>query len=246
MKNFFKATVCVAALAATSAMAGSFPFPQNMKSPHGYTIPFADTQVIKDHFNLWKQAWYQDKGNEAWVLAPEGTCSTVSEAIAYGMLITVYMDEQSMFDKLYKTWTNNAVNGNGGMNWRIGCSGGTGSASDADFDAALALIMASKQWGGNYLNNAKSLISWIASNDINGSQIKPGNAWNDAFNPSYATTANFALFQKVAGGSWNNVISQAYTDLNACQNSKSGLVPDWCSWGDHKPTNMLHFVLLFH
>ena len=44
MKNFFKATVCVAALAATSAMAGSFPFPQNMKSPHGYTIPFADTQ----------------------------------------------------------------------------------------------------------------------------------------------------------------------------------------------------------
>ena len=236
MKNFFKATVCVAALAATSAMAGSFPFPQNMKSPHGYTIPFADTQVIKDHFNLWKQAWYQDKGSEAWVLAPEGDCSTVSEAIAYGMLITVYMDEQSMFDKLYKTWTNNAVNGNGGMNWRIGCSGGTGSASDADFDAALALIMASKQWGGNYLNNAKSLISWIASNDINGSQIKPGNAWNDAFNPSYATTANFKLFQDVAGGSWNNVISQAYTDLNACQNSKSGLVPDWCSWGDHKPT----------
>lgn len=237
MKNFFKATVCVAALAATSAMAaGAFPFPQNMKSPHGYTIPFADTQVIKDHFNLWKQAWYQDKGSEAWVLAPEGDCSTVSEAIAYGMLITVYMDEQSMFDKLYKTWTNNAVNGNGGMNWRIGCSGGTGSASDADFDAALALIMASKQWGGNYLNNAKSLISWIASNDINGSQIKPGNAWNDAFNPSYATTANFKLFQDVAGGSWNNVISQAYTDLNACQNSTSGLVPDWCSWGDHKPT----------
>lgn len=234
MKNFFKATVCVAALAATSAMAGSFPFPQNMKSPHGYTIPFADTQVIKDHFNLWKQAWYQDKGNEAWVLAPEGTCSTVSEAIAYGMLITVYMDEQSMFNKLYATWKNNGGNG-AGMNWRIGCDGGSGSASDADFDAALALVMASKQWGGSYLNDAKTLISWIATNDIKSNKIMPGNQWGDYFNPSYATTANFALFQKVAGGSWNNVISQAYTDLNACQNSTSGLVSDWCDWNSHKP-----------
>ena len=166
MKTFLKATMCVAALAATTAMAGSFPFPQNMKSPHGYTIPFADTDMIKDHFNKWKKAWYQDKGNEAWVLAPEGTCSTVSEAIAYGMLITVYMDEQSMFDKLYATWKNNGGNG-GGMNWRIGCDGGSGSASDADFDAALALVMADKQWGGSYLSDAKKIISWIATNDTN-------------------------------------------------------------------------------
>ena len=234
MKTFLKATMCVAALAATTAMAGSFPFPQNMKSPHGYTIPFADTDMIKDHFNKWKKAWYQDKGNEAWVLAPEGTCSTVSEAIAYGMLITVYMDEQSMFDKLYATWKNNGGNG-GGMNWRIGCDGGSGSASDADFDAALALVMADKQWGGSYLSDAKKIISWIATNDISGTQIKPGNQWNDAFNPSYATTANFALFQKVSGGNWSNVISSAYTELFACQDNV-GLVPDWCAWNSHQWT----------
>ncbi|MBQ9226498.1 MAG: glycoside hydrolase [Fibrobacter sp.] len=234
MKNFFKATVCVAALAATSAMAGSFPFPQNMKSPNGYTIPFADTDMIKDHYNKWKAAWYD--ANQGWILAPEGTCSTVSEAIAYGMLITVYMDDQTVFEKLYGTWKSNGGNG-GGMNWRVGCNGGSGSASDADFDAALALVMASKQWNStSYLDDAKKIISWIASNDINNNQIKPGSQWNDAFNPSYATTANFALFQKVAGGSWNNVISQAYTDLNACQNGTSGLVPDWCSWGSHQPT----------
>ena len=235
MKTFLKATMCVAALAATTAMAGSFPFPQNMKSPHGYTIPFASTDMIKDHYKLWKQAWYQDKGSEAWVLAPEGTSTTVSEAIAYGMLITVYMDEQSMFDKLYATWKNHGGNG-GGMNWKV--PDGSGSASDADFDAALALVMASKQWNNSsYLNDAKTIISWIASNDIDGSnKIKPGNQWNDAFNPSYATTANFALFQKVNGGSWSNVITQAYSDLNACANSTTGLVSDWCSWGSHQPT----------
>ena len=225
--------MCVAALAATSAMAGSYPFPQNMKHPHGYTIPFADTDMIKEHYKLWKQAWYD--ASQGWVLAPEGTCSTVSEAIAYGMLISVYMDDQDVFNKLYGTWKSNGGNG-AGMNWRVGCQGGSGSASDADFDAALALVMASKQWGGSYLTDAKTIISWIATNDINGNKIKPGNQWNDAFNPSYATTANFQLFQDVAGGSWNSVISQAYTDLNACANSTTGLVPDWCDWNTHKPT----------
>jgi len=233
MKNLVKAMFGVAAVTAVTAYAGSFPFPQNMKPPHGHIIEYANTDVIKQHYQQWKSAWYD--ASQGWVLAPEGTCSTVSEAIAYGMLISVYMDDQSVFDKLYGTWKSNGGNG-GGMNWRVGCQGGSGSASDADFDAALALVMASKQWGGSYLNDAKTIISWIATNDINGSQIKPGNQWNDAFNPSYATTANFQLFQDVNGGSWSSVISQAYNDLNACQDATTGLVPDWCDWSGHKPT----------
>ena len=188
----FKVMLGVTAAAAVTASAGSFPFPQNMKYPHGHIIEYANTDVIKQHYESWKKAWYN--ASQGWVYAPEGTCSTVSEAIAYGMLISVYMDDQSVFDKLYGTWKSNGGNG-GGMNWRVGCSAGSGSASDADFDAALALVMASKQWGGSYLNDAKSIISWIASNDISGNKIKPGNQWNDAFNPSYAATANFQLFQ---------------------------------------------------
>lgn len=235
MKNLAKVMFGVAAVAAvTASAAGQFPFPQNMKYPHGKIIEYADTDMIKEHYKLWKQAWYQ--ASNGWVLAPEGTCSTVSEAIAYGMLISVYMDDQDVFKKLYNTWTSNSAGSNGGMNWRIGCSGGTGTASDADFDAALALVMASKQWNdASYLTAGKSLISWIASNDIASNKIKPGNQWNDGFNPSYATTANFQLFQDVAGGSWSSVISQAYTDLNGCQDSKTGLVPDWCDWNSHKP-----------
>jgi len=233
MKNLVKAMFGVAAVTAVTAYAGSFPFPQNMKYPHGNIIEYANTDVIKQHYQQWKSAWYD--ASQGWVLAPEGTCSTVSEAIAYGMLISVYMDDQTVFDKLYGTWKSNGGNG-AGMNWRIGCSGGTGSASDADFDAALALVMASKQWGGSYLNDAKTLISWIATNDINSNKIKPGNQWNDAFNPSYSTTANFQLFQDVAGGSWSSVISQTYTELSACQDATTGLVPDWCDWSGHKPT----------
>ena len=235
MKNLAKVMFGVAAATAvTASAAGQYPFPQNMKYPHGKIIEYADTDMIKQHYQTWKGAWYD--ASKGWVLAPEGTCSTVSEAIAYGMLISVYMDDQDVFKKLYNTWTSNSAGANGGMNWRIGCSGGTGTASDADFDAALALVMASKQWNdASYLSAGKSLISWIASNDIASNKIKPGNQWNDGFNPSYATTANFQLFQDVAGGSWSSVISQAYTDLNGCQDATTGLVPDWCDWNSHKP-----------
>ena len=235
MKNLFKISLgLLVATAVTALAAGQYPFPQNKKYPYGTIIEYADTDMIKDHYQKWKTGWYDV--SQGWILAPEGTCSTVSEAIAYGMLITVYMDDEDVFKKLYGTWKSNGGNG-AGMNWRVGCSSGEGSASDADFDAALALVMASKQWNDDsYLNDAKTLIAWIASNDINGNKIKPGNRWNDAFNPSYSTTANFQLFQDVAGGSWSSVISQTYTELSACQDSKTGLVADWCDWNNHTPT----------
>lgn len=225
--------------------APQYPFPQNKAHPHGTTAKYANTTMIKDHFLKWKKAWYVDKGSEAWVLSPEGSGSTVSEAIAYGMMIMVYMssaqnDYKSEFDKLWTCWKNHSVSGGAsGMNWRVGDGFGSGSATDADVDAALALIMASKQWNQNsYLEEAKTLINWMASNDINSdNSIKPGNAWNDAFNPSYATLANFELFAKVTNNSkWTSVMSTASSNLASCQNSKTGLVPDWCSWGSFQPT----------
>ena len=236
MKNLVKAMFGVAALTAvTASAAGQYPFPQNMKHPHGKIIEYADTDMIKTHYELWKKAWYD--ASQGWVYAPEGTCSTVSEAIAYGMVISVYMDDEEVFKKLYNTWKTNGGNG-GGMNWRIGCNGGTGSATDADVDAALALVMASKQWkNDSYLSDGKTIINWIAKNDFDGNNsLKPGNQWNDAFNPSYATLGHFRLFEKVTGDSkWSTLRQKAAKDLLACQDSKTGLVPDWCSWSSHQP-----------
>lgn len=236
MKNLVKAMFGVAALTAvTASAAGQYPFPQNMKHPHGKIIEYADTDMIKTHYELWKKAWYD--ASQGWVYAPEGTCSTVSEAIAYGMVISVYMDDEEVFKKLYNTWKTNGGNG-GGMNWRVGCNGGTGSATDADVDAALALVMASKQWkNDSYLSDGKTIINWIAKNDFDGNNsLKPGNQWNDAFNPSYATLGHFRLFEKVTGDSkWSTLRQKAAKDLLACQDSKTGLVPDWCSWSSHQP-----------
>ena len=236
MKNFFKATVCVAALAATSAMAGQYPFPQNMKSPYGTTVEYAVTDSVKSHYNAWKNAWYN--ASNGWVYAPEGTCSTVSEAIAYGMLITVYMDDENTFKKLYSVWTGNGGQG-AGMNWRIGCNSenGNGSATDADEDAALALVMASKQWNNsNYLNDAKTLISWIAQHDFNGTTMKPGSNWDSYLNPSYVMLGHYRLFEQVTGDSkWSNIRQTAAQNLLKCQDSRTGLVGDWCNLSGYTP-----------
>ncbi len=227
--------VGVAAVSAVTAMAGSYPFPQNMKHPHGTTIEYADTDMIKDHYNKWKKAWYD--ASQGWIYAPEGTCSTVSEAIAYGMLITVYMDEQSVFDKLYSTWTGHGGKG-AGMDWRIGCQEDHGSATDADEDAALALVMAAKQWNNNsYLSDAQTLIKWIAQNDFDGNNsLKPGSGWSSDLNPSYVMLGHYRLFEKVTNDAkWSTLREKAAKDLLACQDSKTGLVGDWCDWTSHQP-----------
>ena len=80
MKNIFKVAIGALALtAATSSFAGQYPFPQNMKHPNGTTIEYANTDMIKSHYQKWKKAWYNS--NNGWIYAPEGTGSTVSEAI---------------------------------------------------------------------------------------------------------------------------------------------------------------------
>lgn len=248
MKNMIKFLTAAAALTAVTSMAAPISPFKSYTYPHGNVIKYGDDAMIKEHFNKWKKAWMKDVNGETWVLAPEGDCSTVSEGIAYGMLIMVYMDDgtngaEQDFAKLYKTWSNHG-GGTKGMDWRINngnCpdqQAGTGSASDADFDAALALAMAGKQWNNaEYTQAAKDLATWIASNDIDGNNsVKPGNQWNDAFNPSYATLANFRVFKGIgASGSWDAIATKAAGDLSACQNNSTGLVPDWCDWSSHQP-----------
>lgn len=239
MRNTFKAMLGFTALAAATAVAvPQYSFPHNKANPNGYTVPFADTDMIKNHFKTWLGAWYQDKNDgSAWILSPEGDCSTVSEGIAYGMLITVYMsdasnDYQQHFDKLWATWKKNAVTANSatGMNWRVGCQAGNGSATDADLDAALALAMAAKQWNNSqYETEAKSLMSWIYKNDVEGSRLKPGSGWSSPYNPSYAALATLEFFKGFdSQNNWSSVLSTAEADLLKCQNSTSGLVGDWC------------------
>jgi endo-1,4-beta-D-glucanase Y len=64
------------------------------------------------------------------------------------MLLAAYAAVKTTFDGLWKYYLSQK-NSNGVMNWKIGgCTGVTGQngATDAELDAAMALIIASEQW----------------------------------------------------------------------------------------------------
>ncbi len=269
-----------AALITTTSVANAapqYPFPQNKTYPYGTTFQFANPDLIKQKFKVWKNAWYTEAGsyyaisatssenankgmpsNTARVISPnEDAKLTVSEGIAYGMLLMVYMsdnqnDYQTEFNKLWRYWKcyGKGLNGNGcdswsgqGMDWEInnvsGNVEGSGTASDAEFDAAVALIMAYKQWGqASYLDDAKKLIAWTKSNDmLNDGSIKPGSNWNPAFNPSYSSVGAFKLFAEVTNDNfWNTAVTTTMNHLRLCQNTTTGLMPDWCDWNSHQGT----------
>jgi len=177
--------------------------------------------------------------------------STVSEGIAYGMLIAVYMgskDDQMLFDDLWK-YSQAHKNVNGLMNWSISADGnmtpGVGAATDADEDIAFALLMADKQWGSagslNYLNLAKAQINSIWLHEIVDSKLAgpgdgwgPTNLWGD-INISYFAPFYYRLFKMVdSGHDWDAVIKTSYDTImfsltTQNGNANNGLVPAWCA-----------------
>ena len=238
-------------LSSVAFAAPKFPFPQQVTYKFGNTATYVDPSVIQSHFDDWKSAWYKDMGDgTARVISPNDSAEmTVSEGVAYGMLIMVYMsstqaDHQSEFDKLYAFWNKYAKSGSeSGMNWHVNTQSGKaddGTATDADLDVALALIMAAKQWGNDqYLTKAKKLIDWIKSHDMESDgRVKAGSNWNPGLNSSYVFPAAFQLFYDVTNDSfWKTAISTNLDHMSKCQNATTGLMPDWCSWSDHKATN---------
>ena len=119
----------------------------------------ASGKFLVDMYLRWKTRFVVTSGNQSRVVRPEN--QTVSEGIGYGMLIAVYMGDRTLFDGLYAYWVAHPANtgdSNTLMDWCVNGGGGNGStgtscngdgsATDADEDAAWALIQAGKQWGG--------------------------------------------------------------------------------------------------
>jgi endoglucanase len=212
---------------------GMYPFPRDAAMANGCTKPTgASGKYLVEAFQNWKKTFVTNDQGNLRVKSPEiDNGATVSEGIAYGMLIAVFMNDRTLFDGLWAYWKAHPASGLL-MNWKI--PGGSGSASDADEDAAFALIQASKQWGGSYLTDAKSLLAQIASSEVEAGSyvLKPGNQFggSDITNPSYFAPAYYRVFAGVDTGNatlWNGAVTSTYKLLNSIEGS-NGLVPAWC------------------
>lgn len=165
---------------------------------------------------------------------------TASEGIAYGMLIMVCMDNaanktKEKFDKLWRYYKK-FMDSNGVMNWKIDefssvASGGQSGATDAELDAAAALILAYRQWEDQkYLTDAQTLIKAIWKTEINYDKfIKPGDIWDDKKNPSYFNIGAIELFKTVDSNDWSVVIKNSFDLLKKVCDTATGLPPDWCT-----------------
>lgn len=223
------------------AQAAAFPFPSGNTT--ALRTGALTTHELRAQYEFWKEEFLEDcNDGSARVAYPENEGNdTRSEGVGYGMVIAAYMGDKDTFDKLHAYWRRFPTSG-GLMNWRtFGCGGGSeaGSASDADVDAALGLIIADKQWGG-YAGFANTVISAIRTAELltcGGLRLlDPGS--DGAFgscgclNPSYFAPGYYAAYAATDtqnAGLWNQTVGDAYANFTAIQNTQSGLVPAWSS-----------------
>ncbi len=237
-----------------------FPFPQNRQA-NNCTYPTAYNNAdVQAAYTQWKNDLVISAGNHGEFRVqrtssdgvdgcrPQG--STVSEGIAYGMLLAVYMDDETLFDGLWLYEQENLDSPNGLMNWAPQGSGPScgGAATDADEDMAFALAMADRQWGGqgglskSYKATAIDQITKIWDTEIfNYKYVRAGDgswATNANLNPSYFAPAYYRVFATLdpmngpqPKDDWSGAIDQSYATIGDALNNgnaSTGLVPGWC------------------
>nr|WP_199001599.1 glycosyl hydrolase family 8 [Flavobacterium sp. ASV13] len=240
MKNLLLITVAFLCL---KSNAQKQPFPANIVFTNGLMPSFKNSQDAKNNYDTWKTNFVEACSNGRYRVKFDSSWETVSEGIGYGMLLSAYMADKPLFDGLWLYYKDN-VNGNKVMNWKInGCSGAIGQngATDAELDAAFALIVADYQWTStgtiNYKSDATALISAIKNYEveINTYVLKPGDQFGGSqiTNPSYFSPAYYRAFGAFTNDAafWNQVAAKAYAVINnnlTQNNAVGGLVSDWC------------------
>ncbi|MGN6644989.1 MAG: glycosyl hydrolase family 8 [Cytophaga sp.] len=229
------------------------PFGSNKSYPYGImptTLPtsgsYGSASEIADKYNSWKTNYIENCGTDKARVKFDNTSETVSEGIGYGMLLAAYAADKDLFNRLW-AYYKQYRNGNGVMHWKIsGCNSviGQNGATDAELDAAMALVVANYQWPNttsphNYKTDAVALINAIKSHEINASDytFENGDTWKPACrNPSYQAPGYARVFKvfmaengQAANAFWDNVIQKTESLLISNAHATSGLATNWCT-----------------
>lgn len=172
----------------------------------------------------------------------------VSEGVGYGMLVSLYANDQASFNKIWEE-ANSSMWGGCYYNWQMNPEGkisGTGAASDAEEDVALALIFADKlvsagKWqpytsaklGSDYKTHAQKILDcmWSSKQVTSDGILAPGAGWGgySFVNPGYFSPAWYKIFAKFDsnGDRWNTVVDKSYEIISKSPGYSMGMVPDW-------------------
>lgn len=207
-----------------------------------------DPQVFQDKlFKKIQKTYILDNG---FVMSEENM--TTSESQSYAMLIAALQGDRILFDNVW-AWTKTNLKREDdalfSWLWRNGAVVDKNTATDADQDIALALLIAYNTWRDDaYLYQALAVMDGIWEIDVKevgGKRYVSAGNWSDqsgdgvVINPSYLAPYIYRIFARYdTTHDWSGLIATSYETLNSCT-SESGLGYDWCKVfaGDGVATN---------
>lgn len=215
------------------------------------TRVFSPYTILTSSWERYKEQFINQDGR---VIDYSQQGTTTSEGQSYAMLRAVWVDDKQTFDLVWQWTRENLKRPNDNLfGWKWGekedksfgflKDGGENTASDANSDIALALILAARRWGNaEYANQATEILKdmWQIETITAGKNryLIAGNwASSDTeavINPSYFSPYAWRIFATIdKEHDWESLITPAYDLLRKSgqepmSSSKSvGLPPDW-------------------
>lgn len=202
-----------------------------------YAVKDAD-QIILDHtWAYYKKNFVYSYGQ---IIDPQ-TNTTTSEGQAYGLLRALWTNDKDAFEGIW-SWTRDHLQYRRGdkllsWQWKDGKLADPATASDADIDTALALLLAGRKWNNStYTAAGRVMVADIWRKEvvqINGRYVLTAadNAKKDSgylVNPSYFSPAAYRIFAEVdPTRPWKQLTQDTYSLLSELTNAQTGLVPNW-------------------
>jgi endoglucanase len=245
----FIAALLVVAAVGTAAFA-SFKSSDNVDK----SLVFSERTLLSGLWDNYKKIYWEETTGRT--LDKQQNNITTSEGQSYTMLRAVWQSDRETFDKSWD-WTKEHLSrpDDALFAWKWGKKadgtygvfadqGGQNTASDADTDIALALIMAATKWQDQeYLDNAKRIVTDIWENEVIEVKGKPYHTANNLekfsqrdaiINPSYLAPYSYRLFAKIdKDHDWNKVVDSSYEIIAASmadkldKQSSALIVPNW-------------------
>jgi endo-1,4-beta-D-glucanase Y len=163
---------------------------------------------------------------------------TVSEGQAYGLLIAYAAGDRDRFGDIWSWTSRHLLTDDHLLAWRWTTDGGVAdaqSASDADLDAARALVLAGKTWGDErYTAAGKRMADAVLAHETastaQGLVLLPGR-WADSdpyrYNASYASPAAYRVLAAATGDARWDELERGSTAVTSAVLAKSTLPSDW-------------------
>lgn len=165
------------------------------------------------------QAFLRDWVDQGRVVRRDQGGDTVSEGQAYGMLVAVALGDEKSFEQIWSWTKDNLVRDDGLLAWRWdkGAVVDDMPASDADVDAARALVLAGQKFDDTAYTEAGTTLgadvldTMTAQTDVGlillpGPWAKTSAPWT--YNPSYASPASFEMLAKATGDPrWSELVT---------------------------------------